>query len=234
MDILRGPQDGKGIFLRTLPCAQRGDVDRTYRPAGAFQRVPHWCVRRIRIEVHRFFLLGKGKIIKSSFGINLCHDPPIRVLGIGKGADAVNIIDNLHLLFVVQHGPLWIMERQVKFHRISPVDFAGDDNIKGVFQNRLPCTIFVQHHWTGKAQFFIGSLRYIVELDFQHLRGKGYIIGGKRHPEADILPVRGLQLAAGADSLPGRPFLQIVRSRSFHLLDRGHTRRIFAIYRYPA
>ena len=35
VDILRGPQDGKGVFLRTLPCAQSGDVDRSHRPAGA-------------------------------------------------------------------------------------------------------------------------------------------------------------------------------------------------------
>ena len=234
MDILRGPQDGKGVFLRTLPCAQSGDVDRPHRPAGAFQRVPHRRIRCIRIEVHCFFLLGKGQIIKSGLGINLRYDPPIRVLGIGEGSDAVNIIDDLHLLFIVQHGPLGIMERQIKFHRIGPVDLAGNNNVKSVFQNGFPSAVCIQYHRSGESQLFIGSLRYIVELDFQYLRGKRWIICGKRYPETNILPVRGLQLTAGADSLPCRPFLQIIRRGGFHLLNEGHACCVFTIYRYPA
>ena len=154
--------------------------------------MPHRRIRCIRIEVHCFFLLGKGQVIKSSLGINLRYDPPIRVLGIGEGSDAVNIIDDLHLLFIVQHGPLGIMERQIKFHGISPVDFAGDNNIKGIFQNRFPSAVCVQHYRARKAQLFIGGLRYIVELDFQQLRSSAGILSGKRHTEADILPVRRL------------------------------------------
>ena len=228
VDILRGPQNGKGVFLRTLPCAQSGDVDRSHRPAGAFQRVPHRRVRCIRVKVHRFFFLRKGQVIKSSFGIDLSHNPAIGVLRIGEGSYAVNVIDDLHLLFIVQHGPLGIMERQIKFHGIGPVDFAGDNNIKGIFQNRFPRAVCIQHYRACKAQLFIGGLRYIVELDFQQLRSSAGILSGKRHTEADILPVRRLQLAAGADSLPGRPFLQIIRSGGFHLFNGSHARCIFA------
>lgn len=104
---------------------------------------------------------------------------------------------------------LGIMERQMKFHRIG-VDFAGDNNIKGIFQNRFHAPL---HPALPGAQSpaFIG-LRYIVELDFNSFEFdwvSSVASGKRRHTEADILPVRRLlQLAAGADSLPGRPFLQ--------------------------
>ena len=190
VDILRGPQNGKGIFLGALPRPFGRDIHCSNRPSCTGKSVAHRGLGGIRVKIHRFFFLGKGKVIKGCLRIYKGHNPPVCVLCIGEGSYAVNIVDDLHLLFIVQHGPFRIMEGQIKFHRISPVDLTGNDNIKGIFQNRLPCAVLVQHHRTGKAQLFIGGLWYIMELDFQQFRCSAGILGGKRHPETDILTVR--------------------------------------------
>lgn len=124
-------------------------------------------------------------------------------------------------------GSLRVMEGQIKFHGIRAVDLAGVNNVKGVLQYRLPCAVFIQDHRAGKAQLFIRSLGNIVELDFLHLRCTGRVAYCQGNAETHILPVRGLQLAAGPNRLPARPFLQIVGGGSFNQVNGGCACRIF-------
>lgn len=86
VDILRVSQDGERIFLAARPRPFCGYRNRPHRPVGAGKRVAHGSLRRISVKIRFCFLLGKGKVIKSSLRIYLRHDPPVRVLGICQGS----------------------------------------------------------------------------------------------------------------------------------------------------
>ena len=165
----------------------------------------HWDIRSIGIEADGFLDLRKGQIIKCRLCINGGDHTPIRGFIIGHSTDTVDIVYNLHLLFVIKGEPFCVLKREFELQGISAVDLAGNDDIKGVFQHRLPRIVRIQDYRPCKTETLIGSLWNVVELDVCDLWCFAGVRRGQRNAEADIFLIRRLQLAAGADGLPSGP-----------------------------
>lgn len=83
--------------------------------------------------------------------------------------------------------------RDLKGEGVLAVDLARDNDVVGILQHRLPCTIPVQHHRPCVADLLIGRFWDVVEPDIDELWRPCSVGGRERYPETDICPIGGGQ-----------------------------------------
>ena len=146
------------------------------------------------------------------------------VLYICDSADFINIVNDLDFLLVIDVLSLAVTVRNTESQRVLAVDFACDNNVICIFQNRFPRAIAVQNHRSGIADLLIGSLGNVIEPDIHQFRSFGGVRSGERNLKADIVSVGRLQLSVRADHDPVAPISEVITGGGLHGCNGGDSR----------
>ena len=146
------------------------------------------------------------------------------VLYICDSANFINIVNDLDFLLVIDVLSLAVTVRNTESQRVLAVDFACDNNVIGIFQNRFPRAIAVQNHRSGIADLLIGSLWNVVEPNIHQFWSFGGVRSGERNLKADIVSVGRLQLSVRADHDPVAPISEVITGGGFHGCNGGDSR----------